>query len=90
MHEAFITRGDIHGREDMAPRIMVKENCALVHHGECHIGAATRDGQAKIAAHIIYWTGSDAVLSWLDSLEDDFVGTTITEARALVTEVSDE
>jgi hypothetical protein len=90
MHEAFITRGDIHGRKDMVQAIMVKENCALVHHGECHIEAATREGQAKVAKHILYWVGDKAVLDWLDCLVEDFVGTTITEARSLVEEVIGE
>lgn len=88
MHEAFITRGDIHGREDMTPRIMVRENCALVHHGECHQMSATKAGQLVIATHIAYWVGIDAIMDWLDCLEDDFVGTTIQEAKSLVQEIS--
>lgn len=90
MHEAFITRGDIQGHEHMASRIMVEENCALVHTGQCHIESATKGGQRKVAKHIIYWMGESSVLEWLDCLADDFVGTTITEARNLVTEVIGE
>jgi hypothetical protein len=90
MHEAFLTRGDIQGRPDLAPLIMVRENCALVHHGECHRGAATKEGQRRVARHIIYWADASSIMSWLTRLEDDFVGTTITEAKNLVTEVTNE
>jgi hypothetical protein len=88
LHEALITRGDIYGREEMSPKIMVKENCSLVHHGTCHIESATKEGQRIVAKHIAYWVGKDAIMDWLNCLEEDFVGTTITEAKNLVEEAT--
>jgi hypothetical protein len=88
LHEALITRGDIHGRKEIAPKIFVRENVSLVHHGKCHVEAATKEGQKRVAKHIAYWVGNDAIMEWLDCLEDDFVGTTITEARNLIKEVT--
>ena len=90
MHEAFLTRGDIQGRPDLAPHIMVRENCAIVHTGDCHLEAQTKEGQRTVAKHLLYWNGKDSIVSWLENLEDDFVGTTITEAINLVSEVANE
>jgi hypothetical protein len=90
MHEALITRGDVYGRKDIASRIFVRENCVLVHHSDCHVESNTKIGQKKVMKHVLYWMGADAIYNWLDSLADDFVGTTITEAKNLVSEVTNE
>ena len=90
LHEALITRGDIQGNRALAPLVYVRENCVLVHHGKCHEYAATTEGQRVVAAHLLYWMDLQPLMDWLNRLEDEFVGTTITEAKNLITEVANE
>lgn len=64
MHEALVTRGDNLSERD----IYTRENCALVHHGDCHIAAGTKSGQRKVAAHLVEWEGREAIENWLSTI----------------------
>lgn len=67
MHEVIITRG--HAPKEKQIQIFTEENCVLVHHGECHVVAATREGKHKCVAYLIRWNGKENILNWIDSLD---------------------
>lgn len=91
MHEAFITRGDVSGNEDLMLRIMVAENCVFVHTDKCHKEAMTEDGQKKCALALLNAEGFDKIIDWLNTLEPDFRSQdTINKAKKLLLEVYHE
>jgi hypothetical protein len=53
MHEALISRGNVRGNKDLLVKIMVRENCVLVHPGSCHRKAETEDGKIKCLNFLI-------------------------------------
>src|SRR3972149_8129978 len=72
MHEVFLTRGDIQGREDLVHLIMEEFNCVLVHPGTCHQEAVTKEGQARCIAHLLVWQGFYSEVFWLTSMAELF------------------
>lgn len=88
MNEVFITRGDVQGnRERLQPLIMVKENCVLVHHGDCHTKAHTKDGQVKCIKQLISYEGYDIIEKWLLEMRNQMITNTPCYARRLLKEV---
>jgi hypothetical protein len=88
MNEVFITRGDIQGRKEiLSPMIMVKENCVLVHNGDCHTKAHTTDGQVKCIKHLITYEGFDKINEWLLEMRKQMVSSTPCDARRLLKEI---
>lgn len=88
MNEVFITRGDVQGnRERLLPFIMVKENCVLVHHGNCHTQAHTTAGQVKCIKHLISYEGYDVIEQWLLEMRDEMITSIPCDARRLLKEV---
>jgi hypothetical protein len=88
MNEVFITRGDIQGRKEiLSPMIMVKENCVLVHNGDCHTKAHTTDGQVKCIKHLITYEGFDKINEWLLEMRNQMVSSTPCDARRLLKEI---
>lgn len=68
LHEAIVTRGNIRGNKSLRRFVMVRENSALVHHGDCHKMAVTEEGQEKVIRHILYYEGLEKVTKWLQEL----------------------
>ena len=85
MHESILTRGDVQGMSlENRHKIFVKENSVLVHHGDCHIEAATREGRKKCIRHLIEFEGREAITNWLVSLYSYMKATTIADAKLAV------
>ena len=87
LHEIIITRGDIRGNEHLRPLIHVRENCALVHPGGCHIKAATKEGQTKAIKHLIYWEGIEVIQAWLEKVGKEVTGDLAYHAELQLMEV---
>lgn len=68
MHEVFITRGDIRMHPELARYIMVKQNCVLLDHGECHKYAPTKEGQRRCIEHLVKYESLTSIETWLLSL----------------------
>lgn len=71
MHEALISRGDVRGRRDVMVRIMVKENCALLHH-RCHMHGSTSSLRGQVLYYLLETEGQEAIIQWLESMRLDF------------------
>jgi len=64
-----LTRGDVQGLpEEIQLKIYAKENCVLVHSGQCHIEAATIGGQRKCNLQLLEFVGSHAIWQWLEKM----------------------
>jgi DNA-directed RNA polymerase subunit RPC12/RpoP len=88
MNEVLITRGDIQGsKEALSPMIMIKENCVLVHHGDCHTKAHTKDGQVNCIKQLIIYEGFDVINDWLLEMRNQMITSTPCDARRLLKEV---
>jgi len=76
MHEAIITRHHVERSSlDVRANIFVRQNCVLLHPGNCHILAQNYERGKRICIrHLIYWNGKEAILSWLDYLAFLHVG----------------
>lgn len=69
MHEVIITRGDVQKWEPyMIDMIFVPQNCVLVHHGECHSKASTREGQILCIQHLLQYEASESIANWINTL----------------------
>lgn len=88
MHEAILTRGHIRGNSSLQNMIMVRHNCCLVHHGNCHINAATRIGRRKMISYLINWESYPKIIEWLSTIPA--TSGQVDEATRLVSEVNNE
>jgi hypothetical protein len=80
MHEAIITRRDVMGTDIMS-KIMVRQNCVLVHQ-RCHLRASRfRDNAVW---HLLDEEGKDAIIEWLESLRPYFKSGLVDEKIRLV------
>lgn len=80
MHEVFITRGDASKSKLEPHEIYNRYNCVLVHHGECHIKAATLTGKIHCAKHLDKYENALNIAEWLKSLSGKLSDVTINEA----------
>lgn len=87
MHEVIITRGDIQGAPHLAPLIMVRENCVLIHQ-RCHWKANTKTGMRRCIRHLLAREGYCEVHSFLLNLDDKMKGTQAKEALRLIKEIN--
>ena len=80
-----MTRGDVQGLpQDIQLTIYTKENCVLVHPGQCHIEAATKEGQRKCVLQLLEFEGAEAVGAWLSSMKKDIPPVILGEALGLI------
>lgn len=94
MHEAILTRGDVQG-SDYLTKIMVKENCVLVHTGgkgtsECHALAHTKVGRRKLTRYLIDVEGLENIKSWLKEMDSLLTSGIAQERLRMVQEVFSE
>lgn len=69
MNEVVITRGDVMKWDpELITLIMVRENCVLVHHGDCHKQAHTRQGQIICIRHLSRYIPLRDMTTWINSL----------------------
>jgi hypothetical protein len=73
LHEVILTRGDIPKAKQGL--IMVPENCALVHRGDCHKMAATSEGQRRCILDLLKHEGLQRMEWWLDVMSLELKGT---------------
>lgn len=90
MHEVLITRGDVHGQPDLWEQIMVIYNCVNVHHGDCHLGAATEEGQRTCIIHLLYFIDFELIKRWLLLMKTRMRSSTPTKALHLVETIKEE
>jgi hypothetical protein len=70
LHEVILTRGDVQGAErSVRSRIFVRENCVLVHPGDCHQKASTQTGKEACILQLLEWEG-EGVFAWLEQMAD--------------------
>ena len=86
MHEVIITRGHISGSV-LQGKIMVRENCVLVHHGDCHIKAATRDGRKRCIEHLLKYEGYIKIKEWLLEMDSSLKSNLALDKLRLVKEI---
>jgi len=68
LHENIITKRNIQGAPlEIQALIYVRENCAIVHTGECHI-KAQGPARQKVTTYLINHEGEEKVLQWLESV----------------------
>ena len=65
MHEALFTRGNVRGNKDLLVKIMVRENCLLLHPGDCHKRAHTKLGRLICLEYLERVEGAKAIKDFL-------------------------
>ena len=86
MHEAIITRGDLSG-SIYQEKIMVAENCVIVHHETCHSVAQTNTGQRRCIKNLLFHEGYINIHKWLIELDSCLKGNQALDALRLVKEI---
>jgi len=80
-----VTRGDAAGLdEEEQSNIFVAENCVLVHHGECHQKAHTRNGQRACVLNLLQFLNWEDILEWLSGMKKYIPGSMFNKALDLV------
>ena len=71
MHEVLISRGDVRmGSDYVKFKTHTRENCVLVHGGDCHVEAESADGKYRCAAQLIVFESYPAIHKWLTEMYD--------------------
>jgi hypothetical protein len=90
MHEVFLTRGDVAGNEELMKRIMAGWNCVLVHHGDCHVEAATSEGQAKCMLYLLHRVGYIQIMQELSDLDEIMKSSQARTAMRIISDLYSE